>query len=51
MKKDIIADLSKFINKKEKTRSSHWEKYQSNLLYNDGVLSGLEGFGTNNKPC
>ena len=50
MKKDIIAELSKFINKKEKTRSSHWEKYQSNFLYNDGVLSGLEGFGTNNKP-
>ena len=42
MKKDIIAELSKFINKKEKTRSSHWEKYQSNFLYNDGVLSGLE---------
>lgn len=50
MKKDIITSLSNFLETKEKTRSSHWEKYHSKFQYKDGVLSGLEGFGTNNKP-
>jgi len=45
-----IETLSQFIEVQEKTQSSHWKKYHSNFKYKNGELSGLEGFGTINKP-
>ena len=41
----IIKILSKSLNFKEKVSSSHWDLYHKDFKYENGVLSGLIGFG------
>ena len=47
---DAIDILSKKIDKTDPAESSHWKKYHKNFKYNDGVLTGIQGFGGSQSP-
>ena len=47
---NIINELTKSINKDDKTTSSYWKKYHSNFSFENGNLKGLGAFGSNKKP-
>ena len=50
MRDEVLDILKKSIKSDENTQSSHWKKYHSKFKYDNGILYGLEGFGTNSKP-
>ena len=47
---DAIDVLSKKIDKTDPAASSHWQKLHKGFKYNDGVLSGMQGFGGSQSP-
>ncbi len=50
MKKKVLEILCESTKSDDNTQSSHWKKYHSKFKYENGILTGLEGFGTNTKP-
>ena len=49
MKKKVLEILKESIKSDDNTQSSHWKKYHAKFKYENGIFSGLEGFGTNTK--
>lgn len=46
---NIINFLISKVNESDPSASSHWKKYHSNFKVYNGIPSGIEGFGSNEK--